>query len=561
MSEEPVGVDPGFRAFARHARQALQEFLSLCADAREYQNRWLLDLVRRNAHTKFGVEHGFAEIDNIATYRRKVPVRDYDGLAPWIEKSASGVANVLTADDPVAFFRTSGTTGPAKKVPVTGPAIVDLIRDTNVRWGAMATLHPEAMESPFATLELRSDPRPVRDHTPSGVPYGAASSLWLIDTVTAKLPDVPPRFPRLAPWAFAPEYVQSYDDLMYFRLRHALTKPVRFITAVNPSTLSSFGERLAEWLPRLVREIHDGLVLGRPCGEGDVEAARRLERLAKVHPHVLPKHVWPSLTALTCWKSASASLYLSQLHDSYGDEVEILPFPVIASEGMLSLPIDRHPHAGVLNFWHVFVEFVPAGADVKTTDPLLFFELEAGKEYEMVLTTSSGLYRYALGDLVRIEDMVMGVPRIVFAGRRGAFSSFTGEKLTESQVITAGTAALARAEMPFVSFVCCPRWGKPPSYVLVVEPQQPATPVQLAALASAFDDELGQCNDEYPSKRTSLRLGPPAAWVVEAGTFSRLLNLRIARGAAPAQAKISALQRDDSLLSDLRPVGQAKANG
>src|SRR5438132_10163354 len=78
------------------------------------QEEKLLEIVRRNEQTAFGSEHGFDKVRSIADYRAAVPPGSYETLEPYIERMVRGERGVLTADDPLMFATTSGTTGRAK---------------------------------------------------------------------------------------------------------------------------------------------------------------------------------------------------------------------------------------------------------------------------------------------------------------------------------------------------------------------------------------------------------------------------------------------------------------
>src|SRR5438046_8488434 len=83
------------------------------------QRRFLLELLRRNAATVFGRQYGFASIGTETDYRRRVPIRDYEGFRPYIHRMMQGESMVLTASQPVMFTLTSGTTAEPRLIPVT----------------------------------------------------------------------------------------------------------------------------------------------------------------------------------------------------------------------------------------------------------------------------------------------------------------------------------------------------------------------------------------------------------------------------------------------------------
>src|SRR5687767_9829124 len=98
---------PRHRAFEAAARQP-----------RGAQAQVLRRLLADNAGTLFGRHHGFGDL-SAADYARRVPIRDYEALRSYMARAIAGERNVLTAESPLAFASTSGTTGEPKLVPVT----------------------------------------------------------------------------------------------------------------------------------------------------------------------------------------------------------------------------------------------------------------------------------------------------------------------------------------------------------------------------------------------------------------------------------------------------------
>ena len=82
------------------------------------QQPFLRDLLKANAATVFGKEHGFADVRSETDYRRQIPIRDYEDFRSYVNQIIAGEKNVLTADSPCMLNLTSGTTGEPKYIPV-----------------------------------------------------------------------------------------------------------------------------------------------------------------------------------------------------------------------------------------------------------------------------------------------------------------------------------------------------------------------------------------------------------------------------------------------------------
>ena len=85
----------------------------------EAQDRIFRYLLKTGADTTFGNDHGFASIRNYEDFKRQVPIRDYEGLKPYIEQIMSGKENILWKGRPKYFAKTSGTTSGVKYIPVS----------------------------------------------------------------------------------------------------------------------------------------------------------------------------------------------------------------------------------------------------------------------------------------------------------------------------------------------------------------------------------------------------------------------------------------------------------
>ena len=86
-------------------------------DPQSSQWQILKQILANNAHTSFGKEHGFDSIENYDQYRAAVPIQTYEELRSYIEAQEVTKECRLTAENPVSYAQTSGTTGAPKYVP------------------------------------------------------------------------------------------------------------------------------------------------------------------------------------------------------------------------------------------------------------------------------------------------------------------------------------------------------------------------------------------------------------------------------------------------------------
>src|SRR5205814_10434948 len=118
-----------------------------------------------------------------------------------------------------------------------------------------------------------------------------------------------------------------------------------------------------------------------------------------------------------------------------------------STEARVTVTVDDEG-AGVPLLGDVFVELRGEGGEVR---PL--WELADGEEGELILSTSRGLYRYAMGDVVAVVGRLRRTPLLRFRRKTTAVASLTGEKITEDQLVRVVEAALARQGLE-ATFYC-----------------------------------------------------------------------------------------------------------
>jgi hypothetical protein len=245
-------------------------------------------------------------------------------------------------------------------------------------------------------------------------------------------------------------------------------------------------------------------------------------------------------------------LYAPQLAHYFG-EVPSRDIGLIASEGRMSIALRDGSPEGVLAVTGQFFEFIPAD-EYGTVSPtvLCTHEVREGEEYFLLLTNASGLYRYDIGDRVRVTGWSGEAPVVEFLSRDAHSASMAGEKLTEDQVVLAmqracydgirGPSSISEAS---IEFVLAPRFDDPPHYRLYVETGAPVTSEQ-------FDAALCAVNGEYAGKRRSLRLGMVRRVELPAGALARRdAALRAARSRTAEQFKHQYLLPKPGLDADL----------
>jgi len=537
---------------------AADEFDDATWDPRFAQERKLLELLERNADSEYGREHGFDRIRSIEDYRASVPPNTYETLEPYILRMCKGQSGVLTSDVALMFATTSGTTGSAKYIPVTPSYLEEYSHGVHVHTYRIFTDFPDLLEGKL----LVPTSNDVEGRTEAGLPYGAISGY-----LTRTQPRPIKRFYAL-PYELCK--VKDVEAKYYLTLRYALPEDIRLIVMPNPSSMTLLADKLTAYAEPLIHDIRTGSVdraylpEGTPAslGRGFAPEPRRADELASIlrsSGKLLPSEVWPNLRLLSCWKGGTMPLYLRKLPDAYGD-LPVRDLGYMASEGRGATPLVNSGAGGVLNVTSHFFEFVPEEQrDRDDKEFLTADELESNREYFVYFTTSAGLYRYDINDVVRVVDFYRNTPVIQFVRKGQGMTSITGEKLTESQVTGALLDAVETGRFDVRHFTACVEWDEPPYYALYTEVGESMTSDLCRELATAVDRALSARNIEYEAKRDSQRLGAPVLKRVAPGTYDALRQKRVAEGAPEAQVKIPQLSTNMEFGKDLEVLEVVRA--
>ena len=83
------------------------------------QDKVFKNLISDATSTLFGKDHDFTGINSYKDFVKRVPVRDYEALKPYVDKVVAGEKDILCKGKPIYFAKTSGTTSGTKYIPIT----------------------------------------------------------------------------------------------------------------------------------------------------------------------------------------------------------------------------------------------------------------------------------------------------------------------------------------------------------------------------------------------------------------------------------------------------------
>ena len=554
------GVGALLRAKVRRIRQ---RFLVSCQKCEETQQATLKRILSLNQGSQLSNDFQLSPQLTVNEFREKFPISEYELFKPYIDRMRADDHSALLGPDNelLMFALSSGTTSESKYVPITKPFLNDYRAGWRI-WGIGAIDgHAGCDRGHIFQITSSQD----RFRTESGVPCGNISGL-----VTSMQNRVLSRLYTL-PAAVAD--IEDPEIKYYTVLRIALAdETITWITTANPGTLVKLSGLLNQHAPQLIEDIRSGTIsvdlpepqrkaLQKVLSTRSPERAKFLENLLKEQRELIPKECWPRLKLLAIWTGGSAGAYLPKIRTLFG-EVSIRDHGLHASEGRMTIPLESGTSEGVLDITSHFFEFIPEDqAEEESPETILAHELVEGKNYFILMTTVSGLYRYNIRDVVKCTGFEGTTPILKFLHKGAHISSITGEKVTESQVVDAVRDAASDLNVSVPQFVVVPVWGEPPGYRLLVESGEFDSPETMDELAVRVDENLCRSNVEYCEKRDSDRLSPLVGQFVSNGTMENLAKQRNQRkGGSMEQYKHPCLIADLEFIDQLPQIETLSAS-
>jgi hypothetical protein len=437
------------------------------------QKTSLYRAVGRNSDTVYGRAHGFGEIRDYQDFARKVPVVDYEELEPWIRRIAAGEQNVLTAERVTHLIPTSGTSSGRKLIPFTAA----LQREFDSAIGAwvfdLYCRHPSAA---LGTAYWSITPAVGHlDGERSAVPIGFEEDSSYLGGAKKKL---------LAGGMAVPSEVRLVQDVVVFRYVTLLCLLRRgdlgLISVWHPSFLLLLLDAMPTYWGDLLRDLHEGT-----CKyEADLPIATREAIQSHSQPRrarqleqagvQCPDFIWPKLQVISCWGDAHAEGPLKELQRRLPN-IPIQPKGLLSTEAFVTFPLGALYPLAIRSH---FFEFLDDDGHSH-----LAHELREGGEYEVIVTTGGGLYRYRLGDRVKVTAFLRETPSLRFLGRNGIISDRCGEKLSEAFV----TSALAEVTSSL---------REPPRFALLAPDETSGSVRYTLFIEAEIDEGFGKRLDD-----------------------------------------------------------------
>jgi hypothetical protein len=412
------------------------------------QEKVFQKLIKDAAHTAFGNDHDFANIHSHADFVKRVPIRDYEALRPYVDRVVAGEKDILWKGQPLYFAKTSGTTSGAKYIPITKesmPTHVEAARNAILLYIA-ETGNTDFVDGKM--IFLQGSPELQEKN---GVKLGRLSGI-----VAHYVPGYLQKN-RMPSWET--NCIEDWETKVEAIVDETLHEKMAIISGI-PSWVQMYFERIE---------------------------ARTGKKIGEVFPHF----------KLFIYGGVNFEPYRNKFENLIGrkvDSIELYP----ASEGFFAFQ-NQQDDKGMLLQLHagIFYEFIKADEffDENPTR-ITIKDVAIGVNYVMIISSNAGLWAYNIGDT--IEFTSIKPYKIIVSGRIKHFISAFGEHVIGKEVEQALQDALQQSGASINEFTVAPQINPTeglPYHEWFIEFEK--EPSDLEKFAETIDASLQQQNSYY----------------------------------------------------------------
>lgn len=390
------------------ARKIYKQTLKWTEKPVETQQKVFKSLIENAKSTAFGKDHHFDQIKNFQDFQKRVPVRDYEDLKPYVEKVVKGESDILWKGKPLYFAKTSGTTSGAKFIPLTKESM-----PFHIEAARNAILHyiHETGNADFIDgkmIFLQGSPILTEKY---GIKFGRLSGI-VAHFVPKYLQEN-----RMPSWET--NCIEDWETKVNAIADETIKENMSVISGI-PSWVQMYFERLQQ---------KSG---GKKIGE-----------------------IFKNFN-LFIYGGVNYEPYRAKFEQMIGkkvDSIELFP----ASEGFFAYQ-DSQKEKGMLLLLKsgIFYEFIKADEFFNEKAKVYTIgEVEVGVNYVLIISTNAGLWRYNIGDTIQFTSLAPH--RVIVSGRIKHYISAFGEHVIANEVENAMKEAVNSTNIVINEFTVAPQ--------------------------------------------------------------------------------------------------------
>ncbi|EJG00967.1 GH3 auxin-responsive promoter family protein [Flavobacterium sp. F52] len=431
------------------ARKIYKQTLKWAQKPVETQQKIFKNLIENAQNTEFGKDHHFNQIKTFEDFQKRVPVRDYEDLKPYVDKVVKGESDILWKGKPLYFAKTSGTTSGAKFIPLTKESM-----PYHIEAARNAILHyiNETGKADFVDgkmIFLQGSPILTEKY---GIKFGRLSGI-----VAHFVPKYLQKN-RMPSWET--NCIEDWETKVDAIVDETIKEDMSVISGI-PSWVQMYFERLQQ-----------------------KSGGKKISEIFKNFN-------------LFIYGGVNYEPYRAKFEQMIGkkvDSIELFP----ASEGFFAYQ-DSQKEKGMLLLLNsgIFYEFIKAD-EFFSENPKVYTigEVEVGVNYVLIISTNAGLWRYNIGDTVQFTSLAPY--RVIVSGRIKHYISAFGEHVIANEVENAMKEAVNLTNIVINEFTVAPQITPAsglPYHEWLIEFEK--EPENMEAFAETIDNSMRKQNIYY----------------------------------------------------------------
>ncbi|KAL0905990.1 hypothetical protein M5K25_024446 [Dendrobium thyrsiflorum] len=546
------------------ADQVIEEFEALTKDAERVQRETLYRILHDNGEAEYLQNLGLRGRTDPHSFKSCVPLVTHKELETYIHRIADGDAYPILTGKPITSISlSSGTTqGKPKFVPFNDELVHSTMQIYKTSFAFRNRAYPlrngKALQFIYGSKQFK---------TKGGLTATTATTnVYRSEEFKRTMMDIHSLCCSPDEVIFSPDFHQSLYCHLLCGLIFSEEVQIVFSTFAH-SIVHAFRTFENVW-EELCFDIKEGVLSSR-ITIPTIRAA--VSRLLRPNPQladaiynkcvglsswygVIPA-LWPNAKYVYGIMTGSMEPYLNKLRH-YAGSLPLMSADYGSSEGWIGANIDPELPPESASFTVLpnigYFEFIPLKekgdlleqnsdllSNQREQEPIGLTEVKVDEEYEIIITSFAGLYRYKLEDVVRVAGFHNSTPKLQFIRRKSLILTINIDKNTEKDLQLAVEEAdklLAAEKLEVLDYTSHVDMSTDPGhYVIFLELSGEAREDVLNSCCDCLD--LAFVDAGYVGSRKVRAISPLELRVLKRGTFHKIMDHYLTLGAAMSQYK------------------------
>ncbi|KHG05132.1 Uncharacterized protein F383_31576 [Gossypium arboreum] len=528
----------------------------ITTNARQIQEQLLDEILRKNAETEY-LQGFLHDQTDKQLFKKNVPIVTYDHIKPYIDRIANGKASsdILLVEPLIGFSLSSGTSGGQPKlIPITAES-------ANVT-AALGNLHLSLMIKHFGDLSQVGKRMELLFAKPDvETPCGLKASA--VTTRAFKESSFQAILPKLYTSPYETIFCSDTKQSTYCQLLFGLIQRDEVVVIGSIFAATVLRGKISDWITDSGCRKAASLIL-----KPNPKLADLLEDICSCKSwEGIVRKLWPRTKYIGTVCTGAMLQFTAEL-EFYCGGLPLVSGFYACSEGAIAINLEPLSKPSDVSYTilpnTVYYEFLPIKEDCvtdsqnqvqlhtsrhKDTETVDLVNVKPGQCYEILVTSPTGLYRYRVGDIIKVTGFHNNTPQFQFVGRQNVALGVDMERTSEADILKAVAEAKALLDPLGLILTEYTSYGDtsstPGHYVIFweIKPKEgnnnnkngkELDPKVMEQCCSKMEDSL---HFTYRMYRKENMIAALEIRVVKQGTFESLMDYFVTKGASLSQYK------------------------